>query len=166
MSARRVAVLAAVLSSVSVWASPRLEMEAGGGVFGHGDSSPTFTGRLGVDFWNHLTPSVRLMTLSPLDAGRSAWAILGELRAHSSGRFQVNAGLSLGLGTATFGGGSNNQPLNANVYGVAPYFLGDVGLRLMLGRFWVGLNVGGSPMPDHQYWLGTLSVGFAAFGES
>jgi hypothetical protein len=165
MRATKWVVTAAVLVCSAASASTALEMEAGGGVFGHADTSPTFTGRVGVDFWNHLTPSVRLMTLSPLDSGRSAWAVLGEIRAHSNGRWQVNAGLSLGLGTATFAGGTDHQALSANVYSVAPYVLGDVGLRLMLGRFWVGLNVGGSPMPDNQYWMGTLSVGFRAFGE-
>jgi len=158
-------VLAGVLVCSAAWASPQLEMEAGGGIFGHADSSPTFTGRVGVDFWNHLTPSVRLITLSPLDSGRSAWAVLGELRAHTNGRWQVNAGLSLGLGTATFATGTDHSPLAANLYSASPYVMGDVGLRLMLGHFWVGVNVGGSPMPDNQYWLGTLSVGFRMFGE-
>jgi hypothetical protein len=164
MRAPKFAVASVVLFCSAAHASTGLEMEAGGGVFGHADASPTFTGRLGVDFWTHITPGVRLMTLSPMDSGRSAWAVLGELRAHSNGRWQVNAGLSFGLGTATFAM-AGKQGVSANVYSVAPYVLGDVGLRLMLGRFWVGLNVGGSPMPDNQYWLGTLSVGFRAFGE-
>jgi hypothetical protein len=165
MRAPKWVVMAAVLVCSAASASTGLEVEAGGGVFGHADTSPTFTGRVGVDFWNHITPSVRLMTLSPMDGGRSAWAVLGEIRAHSNGRWQVNAGLSLGLGTATFAAGTSKTSVSANLYSVSPYVMGDVGLRLMLGRFWVGLNVGGSPMPDNQYWLGTLSVGFRAFGE-
>ena len=67
--------------------------------------SPALSARLGVDFAEHFTPSVRMMTFALPGSEDHSWAVLGELRAHTKGRFQVNAGVGLGFGQAHFNAG-------------------------------------------------------------
>jgi hypothetical protein len=148
------------LIATGAWASPRLELEVGGGATAHAEPSPTFSARLGIDFIEHLTPSIRMLTLTPPGSEQQVWAMLGEFRVHSSGRFQVSAALGVGFGNAAFA--AVDRRIDAEFFAVAPYVNADVGARLMLGRFWIGLNVGG--MPWSNLWLATLNVGVGVFG--
>ena len=160
---KRLLILALLSSSFGAWASPRLELEVGGGATGTAslrpDLSPSLGARVGVDLWEHFTPSLRVLTLSPLGSDHTSWATLAEARIHSSGIFQVSAALGAGFGNAEVG----TQPaLDAQFFQVKPYLEGDVGARVMIGRFWIGLNVGG--MPLDRTWIASLNVGVAAFG--
>src|SRR3954471_14581956 len=103
---KRLLVMAVLAASVSARAaSPNLEIEIGGGANSQSLIAPTFTARLGLDLFEHLTPSVRVITLMPglSTSAETSWAVLGELRGHTSGRFQLNAGVGLGVGNAVVG---------------------------------------------------------------
>ena len=160
MSPRVRWLLPALLLTSAPALAAKLELELGAGATAsHSFETPSVTGRIGLDFFDHLTPSLRALALSPVGRGDlTAWAFLAELRAHTSGRFQLNAGLGVGVGSALFSPGPGSG-VTARVDRVAPYLMGDVGARLCIGKFWVGLNVGGSP--SSQGLMGTLSVGWA-----
>ena len=138
----------------------KLELELGAGATSaRAFETPSVTGRIGLDFFDHLTPSLRALALTPVGRGDlTAWALLGEMRAHTSGRFQLNVGLGVGVGSALFGPGPGSS-VNARFDRVAPYLMGDVGARLCISKIWVGLNVGGSPSSPGL--MGTLSLGWA-----
>jgi hypothetical protein len=138
----------------------KLELEVGAGATSaRAFDAPSLTGRIGLDFFDHLTPSLRALALTPVGrSDLSAWALLGEVRAHTSGRFQLNAGLGVGVGSARFAPGPGTG-VSARLDRVAPYLMGDVGARLCLWKFWVGLNVGGSPSSPGL--MATLSLGWA-----
>jgi hypothetical protein len=152
-----------VVSSSAAWASPRLELEVAGGASASCFCriSPTLSARVGVDFAEHFTPSLRLMTFALPGSDNHTWAVLGEFRAHTKGRFQVNAGAGIGFGAASFNAGEDG--LNAEFFRVAPYINLDVGARLMVGRWWIGANIGG--MPGQRVMTAMLSVGVSPFGE-
>lgn len=155
--------LLVVSSSAVALADPRLEIEAGGGVSANCFCAvhPTLTLRTGVDFADHFTPSIRLTTFALPGTENHTWAVLGEFRAHTSGRFQVNGGVGIGFGKAMFDASSDG--LNADFFRVTPYVNVDVGARLMLGRWWVGANVGG--MPWSHVFTATVNVGVSPFGD-
>jgi hypothetical protein len=155
-------ILVLALSSSAAWADPRLELEVAGGASAHClcKIAPAFSARLGVDFANFITPSVRMMTFALPGTDNHTWAVLGELRAHTRGRVQVNAGAALGFGAATFNAGEDG--LNAEFFRVAPYVNVDVGLRVMMGQWWIGANVGG--LPGQRVVTAMLSVGVSPFG--
>jgi hypothetical protein len=149
-----------LLVAAPALASPHLELEGGAGVYGWSNPWPVLTARAGIDLFDWFTPSLRVTSASPVGFGQSEWAVLGEFRAHSRGTLQVNGGLGVGLGTAKlvanpFAG------VNAQVASVAPYLVGDIGVRVMIGRAWVGANVGGAPIS--MAWLATLNVGVSLF---
>lgn len=160
---KRWIILFAVSSSAVALADPRLELEVGGGVAANClcTPRPALTVRTGVDFADHFTPSLRLTTFALPGTDDHTWAVLAEFRAHTSGRFQVNAGVGLGFGKASFDAGLDG--LNANFFRVAPYVNVDVGARLMLGRWWIGANVGG--MPGQRVLAATLNLGVSPFGD-
>ena len=160
---KRLTLLLVVSSSSIAFADPRLELEVAGGVSTHCfcKLSPALTARVGVDFAEHFTPSIRILTFALPGSDHHAWALLGEFRAHTRGRFQVNAGVALGFGKAFFD--ASEDGLEAQFFRVDPYVNVDVGARLMFGRWWVGANVGG--MPALALYTATLNVGVSPFGE-
>ncbi|MBL8918972.1 MAG: hypothetical protein JNJ54_08955 [Myxococcaceae bacterium] len=141
----------------------KLELEVGAGATSRDAISPTVSARVGVDLWNWFTPSVRLVSVAPWAGPESAWAIQGELRAHTRGRvLQLTGGVGLGLATANVVRSSSG--LDANLTRPAlPWLTGDLGLRALLGPFFVGVAVGGAPL--QQQWLASLNLGFVAFGD-
>jgi hypothetical protein len=155
-------ILLLVVSSSAAWADPRLELEVAGGASAHClcKIAPTLSARVGVDFAEHFTPSIRLMTFALPGSDNHTWAVLGEFRAHTKGRFQVNAGVGIGFGAAAFNAGE--EGLDAKFFRVDPYVNVDVGARVMMGRWWIGANVGG--MPGHGVYTAMLSVGVSPFG--
>lgn len=152
-----------VVSSSAAWADPRLELEVAGGASAGClcKISPALSARIGVDFAEHFTPSLRMMTFALPGSDNHTWAVLAEFRAHTKGRFQLNAGAGLGVGAAAFN--ATEEGLDAQFFRVAPYVNLDVGARLMLGRWWIGANVGGMPGP--RVLSAMLSVGVSPFGE-
>ena len=155
--------LSVVLASSAAWADPRIELEVAGGASAGClcKISPAFSARVGVDFAEHFTPSVRMLTFALPGSDNHSWAVLGELRAHTRGRVQVNGGVGLGVGTATFN--ANDEGLNAEFFRGAPYLNLDAGLRVMMGAWWIGANVGG--MPGQRVYTAMLSVGVSPFSE-
>jgi hypothetical protein len=156
--------LAALLFAAPAFAVPALELEVNGGVKGHNGPDtigPTLGARVGIDLWDILTFSVRGMSLSKFDQPTQEFGLLLDARVHSPGRFQVNGGLGLGLAIATVSPGGDW--LDASFTTVRPFPLLDVGVRLNLWKFFVGLNVGGWPFTPT--WMGTLSVGISLFGD-
>jgi hypothetical protein len=159
------------LLALPAFAGPQLEVEVGAGASGLSLIAPTFTGRVGVDLMGWFTPSLRVMSLTPLSGDTVGWSALAELRAHTPGVFQLTGGVGLGLATASFtrqaSGAVSTQvstlatsTLSTNT--IAPYLFADLGVRVKLGPVFVGASVGGAPFAN-QY-LALLSVGFAAFG--
>jgi hypothetical protein len=144
--------LCSLFVSTAAFATPSLELEVSGGA--HGWMRPdgaTFGGRVGLDLFDWFTPGVRAMTLD-----KEAWALLGDLRAHTPLRlFQLNGGVGIGFALAKMDPAVDAQR-------ISPYLIGDIGVRLNFWRMWVGFNVGGSPFD--QRWLGMLSLGIAPFG--
>jgi hypothetical protein len=136
-----------------------------GGVLGHDFVSapgPTLGARVGLDLFDLVTLSVRGMSLSRFDQPRQEIGLLADVHVHSRGRFQVNGGLGLGLAIASVeqaGGG-----LDVSYSTVRPFPLLDVGVRLNIWKFFVGLNVGGWPFGVPTY-TGTASVGISLFGD-
>ncbi len=158
---KRFLFLAVLSSSQVASASPRLELEVGGGPVLQADFAPSLSARVGVDFAQHFTPSLKVLTLSAPGSERMNWATLGEFRAHTSGIFQVSGALGLGFGTAVID--TRTQGVDAQFFKVAPYISADLGARVMFGRFWVGMTVGG--MPLEHLWMATLSIGVAPIGD-
>ncbi len=155
--------LLAVSSSVVAFADPRLELEVGGGVSASClcAPAPALSARIGVDLAEHFTPSLRLLTFALPGSDHHTWAVLGEFRAHTKGRVQLNAGAGIGFGAAAFNATSDG--LDAQFFRVAPFVNVDAGVRVMLGRWWVGANVGG--MPWSKVATAMLSVGVSPFGD-
>lgn len=157
-------VLFALLFSTQALAVPALELEVNGGTFGHDFVSaptPTLGARVGLDIADLVTVSVRGATLCKFDQPRQELGLLADVRLHSRGRFQLSGGLGLGLAIATFD--SSGGSLDAGFATVRPFPLVDLGVRLNLWRFFVGVNVGGWPFTPT--WFGTASVGFQFFGD-
>ena len=149
-------IAAIVLACPFTARAAKLELEVGAG---HALVAPakSWTARIGLDLFGHLTPSVRVMTQSPICCDTQTWAVLGELRAHTLGTVQLTAGLGLGVGTATV----VRAPDATVHFQRVPtrYAMGDLGLRFMLGDFWIGAGVARSTAWDG--YLGTLSLGWA-----
>ncbi|MEW5743344.1 MAG: hypothetical protein AB1938_30825 [Myxococcota bacterium] len=158
----RLVALALVLSSVPALAGPKLELELGGGAVDWSAPQPTFTGRVGADLFGFFTPSLRVTSLSPFSASASTWLVLGELRLHTPGPVQVTGGVGLGFATADVRH-VPDAPLEASVTRNAPWLQADLGLRVMLGRFWLGAAVTSAPL--ERQWMGTLNLGVALFGD-
>lgn len=154
----RVAVLSAVLFAVPALAAPTLELEVGGGAFDIHAPQPTFTGRVGVDLLGFITPSLRVTSLTPLSGSASAWLMLGEVRLHTPGTVQLTGGVAVGFATADV---TYAAPLDTSVTRLSPWLQADLGLRVMLGRFWVGAAVTSAPLQSQ--WMGTLNLG-VSFG--
>lgn len=141
--------------------SPKLELEVSAGATPRLELTPTVSGRVGVDLWNWFTPSVRVLSVAPWSGSSSAWAIQGELRAHTSGTLlQLTGGVGLGLATASIDRGSTE--LDATVQKAQPWLTGDVGARVLLGPFFLGASLGYAPVQGQ--WLGALSLGLIALG--
>jgi hypothetical protein len=153
--------LAALLSAAPALAGPRLELELGGGVFDVATPQPAFTGRIGVDLLGFLTPSLRVSSLTPFSASASSWLVLAELRLHTPGMVQLTSGVAVGFATADVQHASS-APLEASVTRNAPWLQADVGLRVVVSRFWVGAGVTYAPFA--QQWMGTLNLGVSLFG--
>ena len=118
----------------------------------------SWTARVGLDLFGHLTPSVRAIAETPGCCARQTWALLGELRAHTRGIVQLTAGLGLGMGTADVV--RNNESTTVQLdRGSSIYAMGDLGVRLVLCEFWVGAGVGRSTSWDG--YLATISMGWA-----
>ena len=141
-------------------AAPALELEVNGGVKGSDCAcafGPTLGARIGLDIANLFTVSVKGMSLSKFDQPRQEFGLLLDARFHSRGRLEFNGGLGLGLAIATV------DQNDASIVAVRPFPLLDIGLRLNLWRFFIGLNVGGWPFAPT--WFGALSVGVSLFGD-
>ena len=149
-------------TGLGVLAALLLELELAGGASAQNDLTPTVSGRIGVDLWNWLTPSVRVLSIAPWAGPTSAWAIQGELRAHTKGTLlQLTGGVGLGLATASVDRSASG--VDATVSRAAqPWLTGDLGARLLLGPFFVGASVGVAPL--QRQWLGSLNLGVIAFG--
>ena len=163
MNAKPVLLASVVLCLLAApaWADPKLEVELGAGASGLAAPTPTLMGRIGVDLLDWFTPSLRVMSVTPLSGQSMGWSVLGEFRAHTSGRVQFMGGLGMGLATASF----TTRPtggVDASLNSVSPYLYADLGLRVFLGPCWIGLSAGGAPLA--RQWLGLLTVGFSAFG--
>ncbi len=93
---------------------------------------------------------------------QSAWAIEAELRGHTKGALlQLTGGLGLGLATANVV--RSDAGLDASLARPAqPLLTGDLGARVLLGPFFIGVSVGAAPL--QQQWLGSLNLGVIAFG--
>ena len=156
--------LLGLLVCSSAAAFPALEVEAAGGILGR-DSvqsiAPTFAGRVGLDLFDRVTVSMRGMSLSPITAPTQVWGFLADAHVHTRGHFQVNGGLGVGFALAAFSSG--DKALDVSLSGVRPFLLADVGVRLALGHFFIGLNAGGWPWTP--MWMGTLSFGVRFFGD-
>lgn len=141
----------------------KLEVEVSAGATSRDAISPTVAARVGVDLWNWFTPSVRLVSVTPWAGPESAWAIQGELRAHTRGRvLQLTGGVGLGLATANVVRSTGG--LDAALARPAqPWLTGDVGVRALLGPFFIGVSAGGAPL--QRQWLASLNLGFVAFGD-
>lgn len=159
MNPMRVAVLAAVLSAVPALAAPTLELEVGGGAFDVRAPQPTFTGRVGVDLLGFVTPSLRVTSLTPLSGASSAWLMLGEVRLHTPGPVQLTGGVAVGFATADV---THAAPLDTSVSRLSPWLQADLGLRVVLGRFWIGAAVTSAPLQSQ--WMGTLNLGVSFLG--
>jgi hypothetical protein len=96
------------------------------------------------------------------DCQSGAWAIQAELRGHTKGSLlQLTGGLGLALATANMV--RSDAGLDASLARPAqPWLTGDLGARLLLGPFFIGVSVGGAPL--QQQWLGSLNLGVIAFG--
>ncbi len=154
-------ILLLVVSSSAAWADPRLELEVAGGASTHClcKISPALSARVGVDFAEHFTPSVRMMTFALPGSDNHTWAVLGEFRAHTRGRVQLNAGVGIGFGAAAFN--ATEGGLDAQFFHVAPYVNVDAGARVMMGAWWIGANIGG--LPGQHVYTAMLSVGVSPF---
>jgi hypothetical protein len=155
MSRRAIAASVAVFACAAS-ASPRLELEVGGGLTAISQLAPTFTGRIGLELMGWFTPSVRVMSLTPLSARAMGWSVLAELRAHTPGRVQLTGGLALGVASASFT--ARSGVMDARVDQVAPYLWADLGLRVILGPFWIGAAVGGAPFDAQLMVLANVGV--------
>ena len=140
-------------------AAARLELEVGAGAESRA-AAPMLTGRVGVDFFDWLTPSLRAFAVSPPGGDVSAWALAGELRAHTRGRVQMFGALGLALGNAYLF--AENDTYSARMVRQGAYLLGELGARLRLFDFFLGLSVGGSPLSDR--FLVTASLTWAGLG--
>lgn len=153
--------LAALLCSTPALAVPALELEVHGGVKGNNGPDtigPTLGARIGLDIADLFTVSVKAMSLCKFDDPHQELGFLLDARLHTRGRFQFNGGLGLGLAIASF-----DQGGDAAFNVVRPFPLADIGVRLTLWKFFVGLNVGGWPFTPT--WFGTLSFGVSFFGD-
>lgn len=135
----------------------KLELEVGAGA-GRSADGPTLSGRIGLDVLEHLTPSVRALTSGWGETSSQAWAVLGELRAHTSGRVQLTGGLGLGVGAA-YVSSAPGEGVTARLLRTSPTLRADLGLRVTFSSLWVALGVAGSPSSPGL--LGMLSVGWA-----
>lgn len=161
MSHRALTAFAVVLASAAT-ASPRLELEVGAGATTLTEISPTFTGRIGVDLMDWLTPSLRVISVTPLSAQAMGWGVLAELRAHTSGVVQLTGGVALGIASASFTAPSRGG-VETQINGVTPSLWADLGLRVTLGPFWIGASVGGAPVSWQL--MGLVNIGVAVFGD-
>lgn len=141
---------------------PKLELEVTAGATARTELTPTVSARIGVDFWNWFTPSVRVLSVAPWSGSQSAWAIQAELRGHTKGSLlQLTGGLGLGLATANVV--RSDAGLDASLARPAqPWLTGDLGARVLLGPIFIGVSIGGAPL--QQQWLGSLNLGVIAFG--
>jgi hypothetical protein len=161
-TAPALALAAALVAAAPALASPKLELEVGAGAAGLAEVSPTFTGRVGVDLMGWFTPSLRVMSLTPLSGDAMGWSVLAELRAHSPGRFQVTGGVGMGVATAGFTRSATGA-VDLQLSRVSPYLFADLGVRVMLGPVFIGASIGGAPFAG-QY-LGLVTLGVAVFGD-
>jgi hypothetical protein len=130
-----------------------LEVELGGGGGATWQTfAPAITGRLGVDWVDHITTSVRLLTLTGMHgqltgtsqdvtSGYQAWAALAELKVHTSGTFQLSAGAGLGVGQPSVAEPWSAAPPHSNS-ALVPYTQGSLGGRLkVLDSVWLGSDL-------------------------
>jgi hypothetical protein len=151
-------VAALVLACPFVARAAKLELEVG---TAHTLAAQprSLTARIGLDIFGHLTPSVRVLARPPIGGDHDVWALLGELRAHTGGRVQLTAGLGVAVGAARVVR-TPREVATVRIQRMQPtYVMGDLGLRLMLGDFWLGGGVVRSTGWDG--YLATLSVGWA-----
>jgi hypothetical protein len=163
----RILALAALLSSSVAVAGTHLELEVGAGASGLPDKVPptaaSFSGRVGLDLWDFLTPSIRFVTATPLTnplppyGSTAGWRVLGEVRLHTSGVFQLTGGLAFGVASASMLWTAANTGQD-----VGAYLSADIGVRLKFGPFFVGVGVGGSPWVS-PHWETLANVGVSLF---
>jgi hypothetical protein len=157
----RTLALAALLSSSLAVAGPHLELEVGAGASGLSTAVATFSGRVGLDLFDFLTPSVRFLSAAPLEVTSPVgWGVLAELRLHTSGTLQLTGGVALGVASANL---AWRATTSGQLDQLAPYLTADIGLRLKLGPVLIGVGVGGAPWVSPQ-WMALANVGVSLFG--
>jgi hypothetical protein len=158
---KTLALVALLGSSVAV-AGPHLELEVGAGASGLSTVAATFSGRVGLDLFEIFTPSVRVLIAAPLtfDAvtNVAGWAVLGEVRLHTPGVFQLTGGIQFGASTAAMA----FRALVSNPADVVPYLTADIGFRVKLGPVLIGIGVGGNPWISPQ-WVALANIGVSLF---
>ena len=174
---RNLVLLSAVLLGTNAFAT-KLELEIGAGAATAATTTPALTARIGVDFLDHLTPSLRALAVATPSgreglAGYETWALLAELRAHTAGTVQLTAGLGMGIGRINL---APTPSVAGQLDGPGAYLAGDLGVRVMVQSLWVALGITASPSRalfaplghtvsydgSSLTWLGTLSLGWAA----
>lgn len=152
----------ALMSAAPAVAFPAFELEVGGGATGREQIAPSFQGRVGLDLFDRVVVSLKGLSLSPVWQPAQQWGFLADAHVHTRGRFQVNGGLGVGFALATFLP-TQDSGVETRLTTVSPFLLADVGVRLQLGHFFAGLNVGGWPWTP--VWLATLTLGLKFGGE-
>jgi hypothetical protein len=164
----RALALAALLGSSVAVAGPHLELEVGAGISGpdfrlsdfsnFSRINASFSGRVGLDLFEIFTPSVRVMFANPVNlTDTTGWTVLGELRLHTPGVFQLTGGVAFGVSSV-------NMIYESVVSGqnIAPYLTADIGIRFKLGPILLGVGVGGSPWVS-PHWNLLANVGVSLF---
>lgn len=158
----------ALLSS-AVLAGPRLELEVGGGATALPAVSPAVQARVGLDLFDVLTPSLKVVSRSPWSPAESTVGAYFELRAHTRGVVQLTGGVAAGLFSATVATagtpvvGADGVVTVSQPTRLRDDYLADLGLRVKLGPAFVGASVGVAPAQQQVF--GTLTLGLALFGD-
>ncbi len=157
-----------LLVSQAALAGPRLELELGGGATAWPAVSPTVQARVGLDLFDLLTPSVKVVSRTPWSTDRATLGVYFELRAHTRGVVQLTGGVAAGLLSSTVTAGTPTIGADGVVTATTPTrlrddYLADVGLRVKLGPVFVGAAIGVAPVQQQVF--GTLTVGLALFGD-
>lgn len=161
--------LLSLLLSSAAFAGPRLELELGGGTTAWPTTSPLLQARVGLDLFDVLTPSLKVVSRTPWSPADATVGAYFELRAHTRGVVQLTGGVAAGLFSATVSTPGAPVVGEGGLVTVSPPtrlrddYLADLGLRVKLGPAFVGASVGVAPVQQHVF--GTLTVGLALFGD-
>lgn len=158
------------LTAASATAGPRLELELGGSAAALPAPAPLLQARVGLDVFNVLTPSLKVVSRSPWSPREANLGVYFELRAHTRGVVQLTGGVAAGLFATTLSsaGGAGGGDVEGGLSATPPVrlrddYLADLGLRVMLGRVWLGASVGVAPLQQQVF--GTVTLGVALFGD-